>query len=39
MLKFSDSHQDPGSAVLNVLKPLDVLVRNPGEESIAVVQS
>ena len=39
VLVFSDSHQDPGSAVLNVLQLLDVLARNPGEESVAVVQS
>jgi len=30
VLIFSDSHQDTGSAVLNVLQLLDVLARNPG---------
>ena len=39
VLIFSDSPQDPGSAVLNVLQLLDALARNPGEESVAVVQS
>ena len=37
VLIFSDSHQDPGSAVLNILQLLDVLARNPGEESDAAV--
>lgn len=25
---YSDFHQDPGSAILDVLQPLDVLARN-----------
>ena len=36
---FSHSHQDPGSAVLNVLELLDAPARDPCEERIAVVQS
>lgn len=37
MLIFPDSHQDPGSAVLNVLQFLDVLDSDPS--GITVVQS
>jgi len=29
VLIFSDSHQDPGNAVLNVLQFLDVLASDP----------
>ena len=36
VLIYSDSHQDPGSTVLNVLQLLGVLI--PDEESVAVVQ-
>lgn len=39
MLILSDSHQDPGSAVMDVFQLLDVLARDPGEESVAVVKS
>ncbi len=38
MLIFMASHQDPGSAILDVLQFLDALARNPDEEPIAVVQ-
>ena len=39
VIKFSHSHQDPGSTVLDVLQLLNALARDPSEESIAVVQS
>ena len=29
-------HQDPGSTILDVLQPLDVLAKDPDEECIAV---
>ena len=35
---FSHPHQDPGSAVLDVLEPLKALARDPDEKSIAIVQ-
>ena len=31
-------HQDPSSAVLDVLEPLKALARGPDEECVAVVQ-
>jgi hypothetical protein len=31
-------HQDPGSTILDVLQPLDVLSGDPDEECVAVVQ-
>ena len=37
MVEFSHSHQDPSSAVLDVLQPLDVLARDPDEKCITVV--
>lgn len=39
VLVFTDSLQDPGSTVLDVLQILDVLPRTPNEESITIVQS
>ena len=36
---LSQSHQDPGSAVMNVLELLDAPARDPCEEHVAVVQS
>ena len=36
---FPGSHQDPGSAVLDVLELLDGLARYPNEEPVAVIQS
>ena len=36
---FAQAHQDPGSAVLDVLQSLDVLARDPDEECITVVPS
>ena len=38
VLIFPHPHQDPGSAVLNVLQLLNALARNPDEECVAVVQ-
>lgn len=38
VLMFTHPHQDPGSAVLNILEPLKTLVRDPDEECITVVQ-
>ena len=38
MLIFSHSHQDPSSAVLYVLEPLEALARGPDEKCIAVIQ-
>ena len=38
MVVFSHPHQDPSSAVLNVLEPLEALTRDPDEECIAIVQ-
>ena len=38
MVIFAHPHQDPSSAVLNVLELLDAFVRDPDEECIAVVQ-
>lgn len=35
---FSHPHQDPGSAVLNMLELLKALARNPDEECVAVVE-
>lgn len=35
---FSHPHQDPGSAVLNILELLKAPARNPDEECIAVIQ-
>ena len=31
-------HQDPGSTILDVLQPLEVLAGDPDEERVAVVQ-
>jgi hypothetical protein len=31
-------HQDPGSTILDILQPLDVLAGDPDEECFAVVQ-
>lgn len=39
MVIFAHPHQDPSSAVLNVLQLLKVFVRDPDKERIAVVQS
>ena len=38
MLILPYSHQDPSSAVLDVLQLLDVLARNPNEKCVTVVQ-
>ena len=38
MVIFSHPHQDPCSAVLNVLEPLEAFAGDPDEECIAVVQ-
>ena len=38
MLIFSHSHQDPRSAVLNVLELLKARARGPDEKSITVIQ-
>ena len=38
MIIFAHPHQDPSSAVLNVLELLDAFVEDPDEECIAVVQ-
>ena len=38
MVIFAHPHQDPSSAVLDVLELLDAFVRDPDEECIAVVQ-
>lgn len=38
VLVFTHPHQDPGSAVLNVLEPLETLARYPDEECVTVVQ-
>lgn len=35
---FSHPHQDPGSAVLNILELLKAPARNPDEECITIVQ-
>ena len=35
---FTGSHQDPGSAVLDVLQLLDGFARYPDEEPVTVVQ-
>lgn len=32
MLVVTDSHQDPGSTVLDVLQILNIVPRNPNEE-------
>ena len=32
-------HQDPGSTILDVLQPLDVLAGDPDEECITLVQA
>lgn len=36
---YTDSHQDSGSAVLDIQQLLQVLARNPCAEPIPVVQS
>ena len=38
VVMFTHPHQDPGSAVLNILKPLEALARDPDEECVTVVQ-
>ncbi len=38
MVVFAHPHQDPGSAVLDVLQSLNASARDPDEECIAVVQ-
>ena len=38
VLRFTHPHQDPGSAVLNVLQSLQAPTRDPDEECIAVVE-
>ena len=38
MIKLSHPHQDPSSAVLNVLEPLEALARDPDEECITIIQ-
>ena len=38
MFVFTGPHQDPGSAVLDVLQPLDGFARYPDEEPVTVVQ-
>ena len=38
MVKFPHSHQDPRSAVLDVLQPLDVFAGDPNEKCVTVVQ-
>lgn len=35
---FTYPHQDPGSAVLNILEPLKALFRDPNAECITIVQ-
>ena len=37
VVKFPHSHQDPRSAVLDVLQPLDVLAGDPDEKCVTVV--
>ena len=39
VLMFLHSHQNPSCRVLDVLKPLQTLARDPNEKCIAVVQS
>ena len=36
---LSHSHQDPSSAVLDILQLLQTLVGDPDEKSVAVIQS
>lgn len=38
VLTFTHPHQDPGSAVLNILELLHAPARDPDEECVAVVQ-
>lgn len=38
VLRFTHPHQNPGSAVLNVLQSLQAPARDPDEECIAVVE-
>ncbi len=38
VLMCTHSHQDPSSAVLDILEPLEALARDPDEECITVVQ-
>ena len=38
MFTLSHPHQDPGSAVLNVLELSEALARDPDEECVAIVQ-
>lgn len=38
VLMFTHLHQDPGSAVLNILEPLKALVRDPDEECVTIIQ-
>lgn len=38
VLMFTHLHQDPGSAVLNILEPLKALVRDSNEECVTIIQ-
>ena len=38
MFTLSHSHQDPGSAVLNILELFEALARDPDEKCVAVIQ-
>ena len=38
MFALTHSHQDPGSAVLNILELFKALARDPDEKCVAVVQ-
>ena len=38
MVEFTRSHQDPGSAILNALEPLQALAWGPDEKCVTVIQ-
>ena len=38
MFPLSHSHQDPGSAILDILELFEALARDPDEKCVAVVQ-
>lgn len=38
MNMFWHPRQDPGSAILNILEPLEALARDPNEECVTVIQ-
>lgn len=38
MFMFTHPHQDPDSAVLNILEFLETLSRSPDEECVTVIQ-